>query len=135
MTASALLRHGTEYAGVLLDGLSGWMARKGFRTIDQLRGMLAVPVDTDQADYERAGYVRALASRQRPPYGPGNGAHKPFTDRRRPTRWRPGCAARDLEPPVAPELLRGSTDETRLVTSEMVPAFRATSCRWAPKPP
>jgi hypothetical protein len=25
----------------------------------QLRGLLAVPADTDQADYERAGYIRA----------------------------------------------------------------------------
>jgi dihydroorotate dehydrogenase (fumarate) len=31
MTTSALLRRGPEYATVLLDGLSAWMARKGFR--------------------------------------------------------------------------------------------------------
>jgi dihydroorotate dehydrogenase (fumarate) len=60
MTASALLRHGTEYAGALLDGLSSWMARKGFRSVDDLRGMLSVPHDVDQATYERTGYVRAL---------------------------------------------------------------------------
>ena len=30
MTTSALLRRGTEYASVLLDGLSMWMARKAF---------------------------------------------------------------------------------------------------------
>jgi dihydroorotate dehydrogenase (fumarate) len=59
MTASALLRHGPEYASVLLDGLSTWMARKGFQTIDGFRGMLAVPAD-DEAAYERAGYVRAM---------------------------------------------------------------------------
>ena len=33
MTASALLRHGPEYATELLDGLSAWMARKGFETL------------------------------------------------------------------------------------------------------
>jgi dihydroorotate dehydrogenase (fumarate) len=60
MTASALLRHGTEYAGVLLDGLSSWMARKGFRSVDDVRGMLSVPHDVDRATYERTGYVRAL---------------------------------------------------------------------------
>lgn len=60
MTASALLRHGPEYAAVLLDGLSSWMARKGFQTVDELRGMLAVPADADEAAYERAGYVAAL---------------------------------------------------------------------------
>ena len=31
MTASALIRHGPEHAAVLLDGLSDWMARKGYR--------------------------------------------------------------------------------------------------------
>jgi dihydroorotate dehydrogenase (fumarate) len=60
MTASALLRHGPEHAAVLLDGLATWMARKGFQTIDQFRGMLAVPADTDQEGYERASYVTAM---------------------------------------------------------------------------
>ena len=60
MTASALLRHGPEHATVLLDGLSAWMARKGFRSVDELRGMLSVPADTDAAAYERAGYVTGL---------------------------------------------------------------------------
>jgi dihydroorotate dehydrogenase (fumarate) len=60
MTASALLRHGPEHAAVLLDGLSAWMARKGFAAVDQFRGMLAVPPDTDETSHERAGYVSAL---------------------------------------------------------------------------
>jgi dihydroorotate dehydrogenase (fumarate) len=60
MTASALLRHGPEYATVLLDGLSAWMARKGFNAVDELRGMLSVPPDADAAAYERAGYVTGL---------------------------------------------------------------------------
>jgi dihydroorotate dehydrogenase (fumarate) len=59
MTASALLRHGPEHAAVLLDGLSSWMARKGFQAVDELRGLLAVPAD-DEAAYERASYVTAM---------------------------------------------------------------------------
>jgi dihydroorotate dehydrogenase (fumarate) len=70
MTASALLRHGTEYAGALLDGLSSWMARKGFRSVDDLRGMLSVPHDVDQATYERTGYVRALRAANARAHGP-----------------------------------------------------------------
>jgi dihydroorotate dehydrogenase (fumarate) len=62
MTASALLRHGPGYAGVLLDELSDWMTRKGFGTVAEFRGMLSVPAGTDQAAYERAGYVTALAA-------------------------------------------------------------------------
>jgi dihydroorotate dehydrogenase (fumarate) len=60
MTASALIRHGPEHAAVLLDGLSGWMARKGYNSVSELRGMLALPADADQAGSERALYVRAL---------------------------------------------------------------------------
>jgi dihydroorotate dehydrogenase (fumarate) len=70
MTASALLRHGPEHATVLIDGLSDWMARKEFTAVDQLRGMLAVPSDTDGAAYERAGYVNALRAANAGFYGP-----------------------------------------------------------------
>lgn len=69
MTASALLRHGPGYASVLLDELSAWMARKGFRSVAEVRGRLAVPAGTDQAAYERAGYVTALDAANKG-YGP-----------------------------------------------------------------
>jgi len=70
MTASALLRHGPEHAAVLLDGLSGWMARKGFAAVDQVRGMLSVPLGTDEAEHERAGYVGAMREANSSAYGP-----------------------------------------------------------------
>jgi dihydroorotate dehydrogenase (fumarate) len=60
MTASALIRHGPGHAAVLLDGLTGWMARKGYPSVAGLRGMLALPAVTDRAAYEREGYVRAM---------------------------------------------------------------------------
>ncbi|HTT51677.1 MAG TPA: dihydroorotate dehydrogenase-like protein [Streptosporangiaceae bacterium] len=60
MTASALIRHGPEHAAILLAGLLDWMARKGYSSVGELRGKLALPPDTDQVDYQRAGYVRAL---------------------------------------------------------------------------
>jgi dihydroorotate dehydrogenase (fumarate) len=70
MTASALLRHGPEYATVLLDGLSTWMARKGLRSVDELRGMLSLPTGADPAEYERAGYVSALRAANTGAYTP-----------------------------------------------------------------
>lgn len=70
MTASALLRHGPEHASVLLDGLSAWLARKGFATVDEARGLLAVPADADAAGYERSGYVTALREANETAYGP-----------------------------------------------------------------
>jgi dihydroorotate dehydrogenase (fumarate) len=68
MTASALLRHGVQHAEVLLAGLQDWMTRKGYGSVDEFRGLLSVPVVTDAAQYERAGYVSAL-DRARRTYG------------------------------------------------------------------
>ena len=60
MTASALLRHGPGYAADLLDGLAQWLRRKGFATLDDCRGLLAVPMTADAAAFERAAYVTDL---------------------------------------------------------------------------
>ena len=55
---------------MLLDGLSGPMARKGFAAVDELRGMLTVPPSTDGTGYGRAGYVSALREANSVIYGP-----------------------------------------------------------------
>lgn len=60
MTASALLRHGVQHAGSILSGLEDWLSRKGFQSVDEVRGRLAVPPEADPNSYERAGYVAAL---------------------------------------------------------------------------
>jgi len=60
MTASALIRHGTGHAAVLLDGLAEWMVRKGYGSVGEVRGALALAAGPDQAGRERAGYVRAM---------------------------------------------------------------------------
>jgi dihydroorotate dehydrogenase (fumarate) len=60
MTTSALLRHGPEHATVLLDGLTTWMRRKGFASVEDLRGLLRVPPEQDQTGYERSSYVNAV---------------------------------------------------------------------------
>jgi len=60
MTTSALVRHGRDYSRVLLDGLDSWLQRKGFRSVEAARGLLAVPADADATGYQRAGYVTAL---------------------------------------------------------------------------
>lgn len=60
MTASALLRHGPDHAAVMLDGLSRWMRDKGFATVGEFRGLLAVPVGVDETAHERGDYVNAL---------------------------------------------------------------------------
>lgn len=65
MTASALLRHGVGHTEALLAGLEDWMRRKGFATLEDFRGLLAVPAGVDQSAYERAGYVAALEKARR----------------------------------------------------------------------
>lgn len=71
-TASALLRHGPEHAATLLAGLADWMARKGFRTVGEVRGLLAAPAvpDEDAGAAERAGYVAALRAADATVHGP-----------------------------------------------------------------
>ena len=66
MTASALLRHGPE----LLDGLCEWMGRKGYATVEELRGLLAVPIGTDETARERGDYVSALRQANSTDYSP-----------------------------------------------------------------
>ena len=68
-TTSALLRHGPEHAATLLAGLADWMARKGFGTVGEVRGLLAVPAEADPAA-ERAGYVEALRAADATVHGP-----------------------------------------------------------------
>lgn len=68
MTTSALVRHGTSYAQDLLDGLVAWMSQRGYSSVDQLRGQLAVPSSTDANIELRSGYVAAI-ERARQTYG------------------------------------------------------------------
>jgi dihydroorotate dehydrogenase (fumarate) len=70
MTTSALLRHGPAHAAVLLEGLSTWMARKGFGSVDELRGILSAAPGTDETAQERASYVSALQHANSSSYGP-----------------------------------------------------------------
>jgi len=64
MTTSALLRHRAQYAMVLLGGLTGWMARKGYTSLAEPRGLLATPGPAGAAR-ERASYVRSLRAADR----------------------------------------------------------------------
>jgi len=58
MTTSALLRHGPEYARDLVDGLAGWMERKGFASVTELRGMMSAAAGHPVPG--RTGYLSAI---------------------------------------------------------------------------
>ncbi len=70
MTASSLLRHGPAHAQDLVDGVSAWMARKGFQSLADFRGMLSGSGDGDGAAEERAAYVDALRAANAKSQGP-----------------------------------------------------------------
>ena len=70
MTASALLRHGADHAAVMLDGLSRWMRHKGYASVEEFRGLLAVPIGTDETARERGDYVSALRRANSADFGP-----------------------------------------------------------------
>ncbi|MGD0448736.1 MAG: dihydroorotate dehydrogenase-like protein [Candidatus Dormibacteria bacterium] len=60
MSTSSLLRHGPEHAVALLDGLQAWMARKGFVSVDQVRGRLSTVSGADAAAYGRSSYLTTI---------------------------------------------------------------------------
>ncbi|MDO5635546.1 MAG: dihydroorotate dehydrogenase-like protein [Micrococcus sp.] len=60
MTTAALIRHGRGYSRELVAGLQSWMVRKGYDSLDQVRGMLAVPPMWDGEADLRGGYVQAI---------------------------------------------------------------------------
>lgn len=66
MTTGALVQNGRGYAQELVSGLRSWLMRKGFTSLDQVRGNLALPMVTDADSIERGGYVGAIhAAKQR----------------------------------------------------------------------
>jgi dihydroorotate dehydrogenase (fumarate) len=66
MMTSALLRHGPDHLRLLESGLRDWMDRHHYETVDQLRGLLSQRSIPDPAAFERADYLKTLASHPTP---------------------------------------------------------------------
>jgi dihydroorotate dehydrogenase (fumarate) len=66
MLTSALLRNGPDYLRPLEVQVRDWMDRHGFETVDQLRGRLSQRSVPDPAAFERANYIKTLASHPTP---------------------------------------------------------------------
>jgi dihydroorotate dehydrogenase (fumarate) len=62
MMTSALLRNGPDHLRRVEVGVGDWMDRHGYETIDQLRGQLSQRSIPDPAAFERANYIKTLAS-------------------------------------------------------------------------
>jgi dihydroorotate dehydrogenase (fumarate) len=62
MMTSALLANGPDHLRRLEVQLRDWMDGHGFETVDQLRGRLSQRSVPDPAAFERANYIKTLAS-------------------------------------------------------------------------
>jgi dihydroorotate dehydrogenase (fumarate) len=62
MNTSALLRHGPAYLRTLLDGLQARLEEKGYGSIGQIKGILSQRNCPDPATFERANYIRTIAT-------------------------------------------------------------------------
>ena len=62
MMTSALLRNGPDHLRPLEVGLRDWMDRHDYDTVDQLRGRLSQRSIPNPATFERANYIKTLAS-------------------------------------------------------------------------
>ena len=66
MMTSALLHYGPDHLRSVEMGLRDWMDRHRYEMIDQLRGQLSQRSVPDPAAFERANYIKTLASRTPP---------------------------------------------------------------------
>jgi dihydroorotate dehydrogenase (fumarate) len=66
MMTSALLRNGPDHLRSLEVGLRDWMDGHRYGTVDQFRGRLSQRSVPDPAAFERANYIKTLASRKLP---------------------------------------------------------------------
>ena len=62
MMTSALLRNGPDHLRPVEVQVRDWMDRHSFETLDQLRGRLSQRSVPDPAAFERANYIKTLAS-------------------------------------------------------------------------
>ena len=62
---SALLLHGPEHVGAVLDGLEAWLEENLYESVDQLRGSASAAGVADPGGFERAQYVRLLTEARR----------------------------------------------------------------------
>jgi hypothetical protein len=66
MMTSALLRNGPDHLRPLEVQVRDWMDRHDLETLEQLRGRLSQRSVPDPAAFERANYIKTLASHPAP---------------------------------------------------------------------
>jgi dihydroorotate dehydrogenase (fumarate) len=62
MSTSALLQQGPAFLSRLLADFSAWMDRKGYDSVDQLRGSMSQQSIPDSTSFVRSNYIKVLES-------------------------------------------------------------------------
>lgn len=60
MLASVLFEKGPAYIGTLISGMTEWLERKEYSSLEQLKGSMSHRYVAEPAAYERANYMKAL---------------------------------------------------------------------------
>jgi dihydroorotate dehydrogenase (fumarate) len=69
MVASELLRNGPQRIGEMVDGLQVWMEEHEYDSIEQMQGSMSQQNVAEPAAFERANYMKVLASWRPDPTG------------------------------------------------------------------
>ena len=62
MSTSALLRHGPSWLTGVITDLNDWLERKGYESVDQLRGSMSRKALPESMAFVRGNYIRILES-------------------------------------------------------------------------
>jgi dihydroorotate dehydrogenase (fumarate) len=60
MSTSALLQQGPPFLSRLIADVTGWMQKKGYTSIDQMRGSMSQRAIPDSTAFVRANYIKVL---------------------------------------------------------------------------
>ena len=60
MMCSVLLKEGVAHLGKIRDGLEAYMERKGYESVEQMKGVLSQKHCAEPAAFERANYLKVL---------------------------------------------------------------------------
>jgi dihydroorotate dehydrogenase (fumarate) len=62
MMTSALLKHGPEYIGTVLEGFRTWLEDNEYLSVEQAKGSLSEDAAPDPEAFSRSNYMKALVS-------------------------------------------------------------------------
>lgn len=66
MTTSALLRNGVSHLGTLLEGTRIWMEKRGYTSVEQMKGSMSQKKVADPTAFERGNYIKILQGYKSP---------------------------------------------------------------------